>query len=327
MGNAALRDIASIDEVQIDSVEGQSCAVDAYNWLYKYVTTTVQFTDSSEYRTSDGVEVPNLHGGIKGIRRFFENDITPIFVFDGGAHELKSDELEERREKRKTAQQEAEKAKESGDAVAAARQDARSKRLTEPMIQSTVELLDALDIQYIFAPSSGESQAAEMVSNGEWEFVISDDYDSMLFGASRTVRNFTSTSRPLELLELEHTLNEADLTREQLVDIALLCGTDYNDGVRGYGPKTSVDSVRSQGDIFEVLESSGNEIEHVTEIRNIFLSPNVTSEYPSPVEPSPDLGDAENVLVSRWDIPEDVVSPALDKIEAVSSQSGLGEWT
>lgn len=327
MGNAALRDISYIEEVESELFESSSVAVDAYNWLYKYMTTTAQFTDSHEYRLSDGTEIPALHGAVSGIRRFFENDVTPIFVFDGGAHDFKESELEKRREKKINAQEKAEEARAQGDIIEASKHESRSKRLNGTTIDATMDFLDALDVQYIVAPTSGESQASEMVANGEWEFVVSDDYDSLLFGAPDTIRNFTSSSRPYELLSLENTLNKQGLSHEELIDVAILCGTDYNDGVHGYGPKKSIDSVKESGDIFGVLENEEQNIERIEEIRDIFLNPTVKNEYPSPVKPNPDMDYLNYILKEKWELPDSLVDPAVEKIEECTTQKGLGNWT
>jgi flap endonuclease-1 len=327
MGNAALREISSVEEVSSELFENSSVAVDAYNWLYKYMTTTAQFTDSHEYRLSDGTEIPALHGAVSGVRRFFENDITPVFVFDGGFHNFKESELEERRSSKESAKEKAKTAKKKGDVIKAARLESRSKSLNDTTINATMDFLDALDVQYLVAPKSGESQAAGMVANGEWDFVVSDDYDSLLFGSPDTLRNFTSSSRPYELLSLEKTMNMHELSREQLVDVAILCGTDYNDGVKGYGPKTSVSSVKESGDIFGVLDDEGEHIENVEELRDIFLNPTVETDFPAPSKPDPDANRLTEVLKEKWELPENVVDPAVEKIEGCSTQKGLGNWT
>ena len=117
MGNADLRDVAAIDDVPFDSLAGSVVAVDAHNWLYRYLTTTVKFTADSVYTTASGEEVANLVGVVQGLPKFFEHDVTPVFVFDGGVTDLKSDEVERRREQREKAEQRRKEAEEAGDGV------------------------------------------------------------------------------------------------------------------------------------------------------------------------------------------------------------------
>ena len=53
MGNAALRQLAVIEEVTLSSLGGSVVAVDAHNWLYRYLTTTVKFTRAEAYTTAE----------------------------------------------------------------------------------------------------------------------------------------------------------------------------------------------------------------------------------------------------------------------------------
>ena len=96
MGNADLRSLAAIEEVPFDSLAGSVVAVDAHNWLYRYLTTTVKWTNEEIYTTDDGMEVANLVGVVQGLPKFFEHDLTPAFVFDGAVTDLKADEVERR---------------------------------------------------------------------------------------------------------------------------------------------------------------------------------------------------------------------------------------
>lgn len=331
MGNSDLRSLSQIEEVDIEEIDDSVVAVDAYNWLYKYVTTTVRFTNDDEYTREDGVEVPNLHGGITGMKRFFNNDITPIFVFDGDYHEKKQVELTERRQARQSAKEDAEQARAEGNEIEAAKLESRSKSLSDEMIESTMDMLDALDLPYVVAPQSGESQAAYMVQESDtYDYVVSDDYDSLLFGSPVTVRNFTSSSRPFERLRLDSTLDELELTLEQLIDVGLLCGTDYNEGVSGYGPKSSVSAIREQGSLKSMIESGEIDMEKemYESIHEIFTSPEVTDDFPQDVEsPLPDFDEARKVLIEKWELPESHVESTLDDIEAHVTQPGLDKWS
>jgi len=83
--------------------------------------------------------------------------------------------------------------------------------------------------------------------------VLSDDYDSILFGSPTTLRNFTGQNN-MEIMDLSQTVIDAELSYDQLVDAAILTGTDYNDGVHGIGPVTATKKLKEHGDIFEYLQ-------------------------------------------------------------------------
>jgi len=221
MGNADLRELAVIEEIPFEELAGSVVAIDAHNWLYRYLTTTVKWTNDSVYTTDDGTEVANLVGVIQGVPKFFEHEITPVFVFDGAVTELKDDEVEQRREQRKSYEKDLEEARERGDELAIARLESRTQRLTETIIETTRELLELLDVPVVDAPAEGEAQCAHMARQGVVEYAGTEDYDALLFGSPLTLRQLTSKGNP-ELMDFDATLEARDLTWEQLVDAALL---------------------------------------------------------------------------------------------------------
>ncbi|MBX0296246.1 hypothetical protein [Haloarcula nitratireducens] len=218
-------------------------------WLYRHMQRTVRYTDPAAYTTSDGTAVPNLLGVVRGVPAFFERCLFPVFVFDGGPVSLKQSRLSSRRKRRKRADAKAKAAAERGDHCAAARNRAQAQGLTKPIRQTTDELLELLDIPTLVAPSEAEAQAAHMARAGATEYVVTDDYDALLYGAPLTLREFASAGR-LECMDFRATLDELGLTRAQLVDVAILCGTDYNDGVPGFGPRRALDRLEAHGRVW-----------------------------------------------------------------------------
>ncbi|ADD06781.1 flap endonuclease Fen1 [Natrialba magadii ATCC 43099] len=325
MGNAALRDIAVIEDVPFSEIEGV-VAVDAHNWLYRYLTTTVKWTSSSKYTTADGTEVANLIGIVQGLPKFFENDVTPVMVFDGGPSELKEDEIESRREQRQTYEEQLETAREEGDEVAIAQLESRTQRLTPTIQETSRELLRLLDVPIVEAPAEGEAQAAHMVRRGDADYVGSEDYDALLFGAPYTLRQLTSKGDP-ELMDLEATLDHHDLTLEQLIDAAILIGTDFNEGISGIGPKTALTEISEHGDLWSVLEARGETLEYGDRVRALFREPNVTDEYEFETTLDPDIEAAREYVTEEWGVDADEVARGFERIEESVTQTGLDRWT
>ena len=325
MGNADLRDIAHIEDVSFDDVSGV-VAVDAHNWLYRYLTTTVKFTSDRRYTTTDGEEVANLIGIVQGLPKFFEHDLTPVFVFDGGVTDLKADEVAKRREAREQAEKRREEAAERGDSVEAARLEARTQRLTDTIHETSREVLRLLDVPVVEAPAEGEAQCAYMNRVGDADYTGSEDYDTILFGGPRTLRQLTSSGDP-ELMDLEQTLADHDITREQLVDVAMLCGTDFNEGVRGVGPKTALKAVKEHGDLFAVLEARDAEIPNAERIREFFHSPPVTDDYDLDSAITPDVDAARTYVVDEWEVDPQEVERGFERIGNALTQTGLDDWT
>jgi len=326
MGNAALRQLAAIEEVTFESVAGSVVAVDAHNWLYRYLTTTVKFTADEVYTTGDGTEVANLVGVVQGLPKFFEHDVTPVFVFDGGVTELKEAEIAQRREAREAAEEQLEAARERGDDVAAARLESRTQRLTDAIHETTRGLFDRLDVPYVEAPAEGEAQCAHMARGGAVDYAGSEDYDTMLFGAPRTLRQLTSTGNP-ELMDLDATLDRHGVTWEQLVDVAILIGTDFNEGVSGYGPKTALSAVTEHGDLFGVMDAEDVHVENADRIRSLFLDPNVTDDYDYDLDVDPDVDAARRYVTEEWEVDPEEVDRGFERIEDSLVQTGLDRWT
>ncbi len=326
MGNAALRDLAAIEEVAWDDLGGSVVAVDAHNWLYRYLTTTVKWTNADAYTTDDGTEVANLLGMVQGLPKFFEHDLTPVMVFDGAVTDLKEDEIQSRREQRESYEDDLEDARERGDAIAVARLESRTQRLTDTILETSRELLSLLDVPVVEAPAEGEAEAAHLARTGRVDYAGTEDYDALLYGSPFTLRQLTSSGPP-ELMDFDATLDRHDITWEQLVDVAILCGTDFNEGVDGVGPKTAVSLVTEHGDLFGALEAEGATIPQADRIRNLFLDPPVADDVTIDTDVDPDVDAARAYVTDEWGVDPDEVESGFDRLEAALVQTGLDRWT
>ncbi|MFC6721390.1 flap endonuclease-1 [Halobacteriaceae archaeon SHR40] len=325
MGNADLRDLAAIEEIPFENLSGSVVAIDAHNWLYRYLTTTVKWTNDAAYTTADGTEVANLIGVVQGLPKFFEHEMTPVFVFDGAVTELKDDEVAKRREQRERYEDDLEAARERGDSIAVARLESRTQRLTDTIVETTRELLDILDVPIVDAPAEGEAQCAHMARTDVVDYAGTEDYDALLFGSPLTLRQLTSKGDP-ELMDFDATLEKHDLSWEQLVDVAILCGTDFNEGISGIGPKTAVKLLHEHGDLFSVLDAREETIEHADRLRTLFLDPAVVDVDPE-TSVDPDLPAARAYVTEEWGVDPDEVERGFERIEESLVQTGLDNWT
>ena len=193
------------------------------------------------------------------------------------------------------------------------------------MVEDAKRLLEALGIPYVQAPSEGEAQAAYMAKKGDVYASVSQDYDSLLFGSPRLIRNLTLTGKRKlpgknvyvevkpELIVLDDLLNAMRITREQLIDIAILIGTDYNEGFEGVGPKRAYEIVRSAGDLEGALKVLGVKYDEVLfEIRKFFLNPPTTDDYALKWK-EPDEDKVVEILCEEHDFSKDRVLNALQK--------------
>ena len=308
------------------ALRGRTVAVDGNLELYQFLSV-MRMRDGRPLMDRTGRVTSHLSGLMfRTTRLIADYGIRPVFVFDGPPPELKRREIEERRETRAKARQAYEAALAAGDLSAAWSKAVTSTRLTRAMIEDAQTLLTFLGIPWTRAPSEGEAQAAFLARRGHVWAAASKDYDSLLFGAPRLVRFLAvgsteflpsqgrSRAVPPELIDLEETLRALGLTRAQLVDAAILVGTDFFPGVRGFGPKTAVKGVKAWGSLDDAPSEVRDRLpSNLDEIRRFFLDP--------PVAEDVDLGlrgerpeDVLRFLCDERDFARPRVESALDRL-------------
>lgn len=307
-------------------------AVDAYNALYQFLSGIRQ-ADGAPLMDDEGRVTSHLSGLLFRTANLVEKNITPVYVFDGKPPAFKENTLAERRVIRENARESYERAVKEGDDESARKYAMASSKVDAYITESSKELLTALGISWIQAPEEGEAQSSFMVNRGDVTYAVSQDYDSLLFGASNLVRNVTvSGKRKIrgrvvtvvpERLILNEVLSGLEVTREELIQIALLIGTDYNSGVSGVGPKNAIKIVRD-GKFFERIEESENSAEPETLI-NYFLNPPVNDSY-SIENKSSDRDKVMEILCEQHGFTKERVESGLEKLGSKKGQATLDSW-
>jgi flap endonuclease-1 len=287
-----LGDIVTKQKIELEQLRGRVLAIDAMNSLYQFLSIIRQ-RDGELLRDSKGRITSHLSGLFYRTANFIEAEVRPIYVFDGEPPLLKRQTVEQRRALRAEAAEEWTKALREGRVEEARKFAQRAGRVDEQMIRQAQTLLNHMGLPWVQAPGEGEAQAARLVQRGDAWAAASQDFDSLLFGAPTLVRNLAITGqRKLpgkdvyitvspEVIELEAVTEELGVSREQLVDIGILVGTDYNEGIKGIGPKKALELVKKKGSIKEIMSTELGEKFEVDpmEVREIFLKPNVTDKY------------------------------------------------
>jgi len=287
-----LRDLLQLEQTTIQRFSGQILMVDSYNILYQFLAGMRQ-ADGNLLRDSRNRVTSHLNGLFFRTINLMREGLKLGFVFDGTPHRLKYKTIRERIAVKEKAKEEWKLALEEGDLDRAKSQAQRTSRLTKDMLEESKHLLDLMGLPHVQAPSEGEAQASYMNNRGDAHGIISQDFDSILFGAQTVARNLALSGRrklpgkkvwvnsPPEIINAARTFETLEITREQLVDLAILVGTDFNPGIRGIGPKTGLKLIKKHCDIHGILKEKGkeDEIPEVDEIRSIFLEPTVTDEY------------------------------------------------
>ena len=322
-----LKDIIEPKEITFKDLEGRSVSIDAFNTLYQFLATIRQ-RDGRPLTDENGNVTSHLSGILYRNSSMIEKDIKPIYVFDGQAPELKSETRAKRREVREEAEKIYKDALAKGDTEKARKFAMRSSKLSPEIIESSKKLLTLMGIPYIEAKGEGEAQAAYLVQKGDAYAVASQDYDCLLFGAKRVVRNLAISSNlgKLEYYELDRVLRELKITREELIDMGILIGTDFSEGLKGVGAKTAL-KLAHKGQLKEKIAELQKESPHdLDEVREIFLNHNVNTDYKIKWE-KPNKDKLIEFLCYEHGFSVDRVSKASDKLKNLnSSQGSLDAW-
>ena len=326
-------------EVELSSLKGEVVALDAYNMLYQFLAAIRQ-PDGTPLMDREGRVTSHLSGLFYRTISLVEEGVRPVYVFDGKPPEMKAREIEERARRRAEAEERYRAALEAGLVEEARKYAQATGRLTNEMVSEARELLEAMGIPWVQAEAEGEAQAAYMSARGDVYAAGSQDYDSLLFGAKRLIRNIAITGRRKlpgrdeyvevkpEIIELDKLLKALEITREQLVAIGVILGTDYNPGgARGYGPQKALKHVKAIKDPVKALQAipkaEWGDVDPV-KIYEYFLNPPVNRSYKIEFrEPDPER--IKEILVYRHDFNPERVEKAVERLRKAYKETLKGK--
>ena len=164
----------------------------------------------------------------------------------------------------------------------------------------------------------------------------SQDYDTLLFGSPKLIRNLNITGRRkvagrefykkinIEYIELQKVLDSLEIDLDRLICLGILVGTDYNlKGIKGIGPKKALEIVKKHNYLDEIKKLEWNFEISFEEIFNWFKNPETIEKYDLTKKPL----NREKIikfLCDKHDFSLERVNNVLEKIEsAKSTQTGL----
>jgi flap endonuclease-1 len=328
------------EKIQLEDIAGARLAVDGYNTLYQFLAI-IRGADGTHLKDSKGRVTSHISGLFYRSVNLLELGMKLVFVFDGKPPELKGEEIQRRSDARREAKDMYLRALQAGDIPQARKFAEASTVLRRDMVADAKELLDAMGIPWADAPSEGEAQASVMAMEGTVDAVASQDHDSIVFGAPTLVRNVTiSGKRRLpskgivinvqpERIRLSSVLAATGLTREQLVDYAILLGTDFNpDGFEGVGPVKALKYLKKNGRLEDIPELRGplSEVRY-EEIRSLYLNPPSVKGL-KPTWKEPDRSRLLSFLVGEHSFSRERVESALSRLTSAAppKTESLEKW-
>ena len=285
-----LKSLLVRDKTKLESFTNKIVAIDAYNAIYQFLAI-IRGPEGLHLTDTQGRVTSHITGLLYRNINFLSLGIKPVYVFDGKPPSLKSAEIEHRKQIKKDATVKYERAVSEGKMDDARKFAQQTTSMKDGMVEDSKHLLDLFGIPYIQAPSEGEATAALLTTTGHADVAASQDFDSILFGARKLVRNFTNSGRRKlpnrntyieiepEIIDYKKNLEALGITREQLIDVGILIGTDFNpDGFERVGPKTAIKMIREYGKLEDVTQIQEQlEMIDYNAIRKIFLEPEVAT--------------------------------------------------
>lgn len=334
----SLREIVPAREIELEGLSGKILAIDAYNTIYAFLSIIRDRFTGDPLCDSQGRVTSHLSGLFYRSANLMGKGLKLVYIFDGKPPEFKRKTSEARREVRRKAEVKWKEAVKRGDTEAVRRYSQQASKLTDEMVGEAKKLLGAMGIPVVQAPSEGEAQCSWLCRKGLVYATASQDFDSLAFGSPRLVRNITITGRRKvpgkekytaimpEVIELEEALRGLGITRDQLIILGILTGTDYNPGgIKGIGPKTALKMVRENRTLEGVLRQVKWEFGvSAQEIFDFFKNPPVKeAEIGKARLDREKLGE---ILVEEHDFSRERIESVLERLgeaEEAKKQTGL----
>lgn len=290
-----LKDLVQPEQINASELAGAVIAIDAPNIITSLFSFShKQMDHSTFFFDSTQRPISHLYGLLYRIKYYYSKNILPIFCFDGIDSELKQRFTTDRLHDFHFYEKWYKSALQSGDLQKARRIGLNRNFLWTNIMKESKQLLGALGVPYLNSPASAEAQCAGLVKNNIAKYSNSQDYDSLLFGCPKVVRNLSkSLKRKIkgrwtynkiqpELIDLKTTLKGLGINQFQLIDMALLIGTDYFPGIKNIGPKTAWKLIRVHNTLENVINNIKNKFDFsslnpdiIKKVREIFFFPEV----------------------------------------------------
>ncbi|GBL41683.1 flap endonuclease 1 [Nitrosarchaeum sp.] len=335
-----LKELVVREKTTLEAFSSKVIAVDAYNAIYQFLAS-IRGPDGLQLSDSEGRITSHLSGLLYRNINFLSLGIKPVYVFDGKPPSLKTAEIERRKQIKKDATVKYEKAIAEGNMEDARKFAQQTTSMKDGMVKESKQILTYFGIPYIDAPSEGEATAAHLTNTGHAYASASQDFDSILCGAKRLIRNFTNSGRRKlpnrntyveiepEIIETQKSLDSLGITREQLVDVGILIGTDFNpNGFDRIGPKTALKMIKQHSRLEDIpqIQEQLHEIDY-EQIRKIFLEP-IVADVDEIVFGNVDYEGMSNYLVKERSFSEDRIQSSLNRLKkALEKKShNLDQW-
>jgi flap endonuclease-1 len=329
-----LKALIESTNLPLSGLKGKIIAVDGMNMLFQLLYNPAQRQKSLEnvfYLDSTKRVITHLYGWLQKSIQFYKSNIFPIVVFDGKPDPYKRLITKNFAHDFIAAQKHYQEAMKIKDFQQAKFFSLGKSYMFINCIHESKRLLTACGIPVIMAPTEAEAQCVALQKQGIVDYVLSMDYDVVLFGAQRTIRKITFQSRKqikgkwttykpkLNVIDGQANLSRLQLTLPQLIDLSILIGNDYFKGIENIGPKTAIESIKTYGSLEPMLKKHPNlfknlPLSKIKKIRQLFLAPEVIT-IENINQPTLNLSGLRELLLKEHTLNKEKVSKTLIRLE------------
>jgi flap endonuclease-1 len=322
--------------ITFENLLNKVIAIDAFNTLYQFLAIIRQ-QDGTPLKDYNGNVTSHLSGLFYRTINFLEHNIKPIYVFDGKPSVLKLDTIKERKKVKEEAKQKMIIAQDKEDLAEAKKYAQLTSKLDSKMIEESKKLIQYLGLPIVDAKSEGEAQSAYLVEVGDAWACASQDYDTLLFGGERLLRNFaisrskkvkdTTVTLDIEYISLSKFLQQLKITKEQLIEMGILIGTDFFPGIKGIGQHKALELIKQYGSLKNIINNNVKigkieidiDQDVIDKIKEIFLYPDIEKSYPKLTWEKIDYDKIEELLIDQHNFSEQRVRNALERLRKQDS--------
>jgi flap endonuclease-1 len=302
-----------VEKYPLTNLANHRIAIDAANWCYMFIAgehkdnvfKTKNIIDNDVDRN---VTLQRMYNKFLQFNiLLLQNQITPIWCWDGIAHEEKGPEREKRKKARKDREAKAKELKEKIEAVPSWLRNAKNlgqvppemktqaiefhaieneyKKIVSTQVLVTFEemsiirsIAEGLGIPSIQSEHEGEMLCSQLAIKGKVSGVWSSDTDNYAMGTPLMITGFDGYGRGgatmVKVVSTPHILYGLGLTQDQLREFCIMCGCDYNTNIKNYGPKKAYDLMKKYGTIEEIKDKAGVDVSCLNyEVCKDYLTP------------------------------------------------------
>ena len=223
-------------------------------------------------------------GFFNQILNFLSNGFIPLYIFDGGTisekektnnlryhkkyiNKLKINIIEEKIIEKNNFEEI------NNDLLIIKKKlEKNSIRIGKKEIDILIELLDLLNIPYIFSYGEGEYLGVLLNKYNIIDMLLTDDTDPIPGGIDKIIKFYNNNVYYLNVIDI---FNKFNITYSQLCDFCILLGSDYGTFNHGFKTHELMDLIIKYNDIETLIENnliSNIDIDQINKIRNIYFN-------------------------------------------------------